>query len=405
MRILVISQYFPPDITAAAFRIGDAVEYFHRNENEIRVITAHPHKAIVNSKSSENEFLKNVFIYRSKTISIGQGGLWRYLFHYFSFVVGCLFSGITLYLKKWRPEIIWATSPPLFTGISAFLLSKIFKCPFVFDIRDIWPESAVSAGQISTSGKAFQFGKFLEVKLYDVAAHLTCVSNAMADYLRKMTSTPVTAVHNGVRPVDHLKQRQFFPQKTIMYAGNFGRVQGLEVLIRGFADLQNTDQLNDWKVVLIGTGAHEIKLKKLISDLYLEKRVDVLSPMTRNRALQEMVSAGILFMNLMPDKIFELTIPSKVFDYMLAGRPILAGIAGEGKEILKMTGGNLCFEQNNIESFKTALMTVASKLSYFEKGARQNIDFVLTNFMREKGLIKLNAVFDESLNNISRKQG
>jgi hypothetical protein len=63
--------------TAAAFRIGDAVEYFLRNGNDIRVITAHAHKAIVNSKNSENEFLKNVSIYRSKTISIGLGGLWR----------------------------------------------------------------------------------------------------------------------------------------------------------------------------------------------------------------------------------------------------------------------------------------------------------------------------------------
>ena len=114
--------------------------------------------------------------------------------------MGCLSIGVLLYLKKWRPQIIWATSPSLFSGISVFLLSKIFRCPFVFDIRDILPESAVSARQISSSGMAFRFGKILEAKLYDVADYMTCLSNAMAQYLRKMTSTPVTAVQNGARP-------------------------------------------------------------------------------------------------------------------------------------------------------------------------------------------------------------
>jgi glycosyltransferase involved in cell wall biosynthesis len=397
MRILVISQYFPPDITAAAFRIGDAVEYFQRYGHEVHVLTAQPHKAVVNTRDFENEDLKVASICRSKIVPVGQGGFWRYLLHYFSFILGSLFNGTLLYLKKWRPDIIWATSPPLFTGISAFFLCKIFKCPLVFDIRDIWPESAVSAGQISRSGKAFRFGKALEIKLYAAADHLTCVSNAMAQYLRAMSATPVTAVHNGVRPIDHLKRQQSSPKKTIMYAGNFGRVQGLEILIQGFVDLRNKEHLKDWKVVLIGTGAHEMKLRNLISKLHLEDRVIILSPMTRDNVLKKMASAGILFMNLKPDKVFELTIPSKVFDYMLAGRPILAGISGEGKDILQQTGGNVCFEPDNKESFKNVLEKITSDLHLFEEKAQQNIKFVNSNFTREKSTMVLNMVFKELL--------
>lgn len=392
MRILVISQYFPPDITAAAFRIGDAVEYFLRNGHEVRVLTAQPHKAIVNSRSSE-KYLRDVSISRSKVVSIGQGGLGRYLLHYSSFVVGSLFNGVFLYLKKWQPEIIWATSPPLFTGVAAFFLCKIFKCPFVFDIRDIWPESAVSAGQISGSGPAFRFGKALEVKLYAAADQLTCVSNAMAQYLRKMGPTPVTAVHNGVRSIDRLNPREFCPKNTIMYAGNFGRVQGLEILIQGFADLRETEHLKDWKVVLIGTGAHEIKLRNLISSLHLEDRVAVLSPMTRASVLQKMASAGILFMNLKPDKVFELTIPSKVFDYMVAGRPILAGILGEGKSILEKTGANVCFSPSDLDSFKKALKEIVSKRSLFESNAPKNPEFVFSNYNRNNSGRLLTEVF------------
>jgi glycosyltransferase involved in cell wall biosynthesis len=217
----------------------------------------------------------------------------------------------------------------------------------------------------------------------------------MAQYLSKMTATPVTAVHNSVRPIPYLKPEQFSAQKTIMYAGNFGRVQGLEILIQGFADLRDSELLKDWKVVLIGTGAHEIKLKNLISRLQIEKRTDVLSPMNRDTVMQKMASAGILFMNLKPDKVFELTIPSKVFDYMFAGRPILAGILGEGKSILETTGANICFSPSDLDSFKNALKEVVSNLSFFENIAFKNPELVLSNYNRDNSGMLLTEVFSD----------
>ena len=397
MRILVISQYFPPDITAAAFRIGDTVEYLVRKGHEVCVLTAQPHKARGNSKVPGIENLQNVPIYRSRIFPIGQGGLRKYLLHYFSFIVGSVCTGILLYLKRWRPQIIWATSPPLFVGISSFLLSKVFRCPFVFDIRDIWPESAVSAGQISQSGKVFQIGKVLEKKLYATANHLTCVSNVMAKYLRGMTSTQVTVVYNGVRSPGQLKQNRLYQEKTIMYAGNFGRVQGLEILIQGFVELKDTKYLKDWKAVLIGTGAHEHKLRNLITSLHLEKEVIISTPMSREDVLQVLGGATVLFIHLKADKVFELTVPSKVFDYMLTSRPILAGILGEGKQILGKTGGNICFEPGNIESFKNALIEVTSGLASFEEKAYKNSEFVLTNYSRENSTTVLATVFEEVL--------
>lgn len=392
MRILVVSQYFPPDITAAAFRVGYTVQYLARNGHEVRVLTALPHKAKGYLEGADMEVPKNCSVYRSKLADIGRGGFARYLRHYLSFVAGSALNGIRLYLKGWRPQIIWATSPPLFTGISSFALSKLFRCPFVFDIRDIWPESAVSAGQISASGMAFRFGKILEMKLYSAASHMTCVSGAMGEYLRQSSSTPVTAVYNGISPNGRLKPGRVSPQKKIMYAGNFGLVQGLETLIEGLADLKDAEYLHGWKVVLIGAGADEERLRSLISSLHLKDSISILPPMPREAVIEEMRSAGILFMNLKGDKVFELTIPSKVFDYMLTGRPILAGILGEGKTILETSGANICFEPNNKDSFKTALKEMTSKLSLFEKKGQKNSKLVLSNYTREKGLMALNRV-------------
>jgi glycosyltransferase involved in cell wall biosynthesis len=97
----------------------------------------------------------------------------------------------------------------------------------------------------------------------------------------------------------------------------------------------------------------------------------------------KMASAGILFMNLKPDKVFELTIPSKVFDYMYVGRPILAGILGEGKDILETTGANICFSPSNLDSFKNALKEVISKFSIFESHAYKNTKIVAYSYNRE----------------------
>jgi glycosyltransferase involved in cell wall biosynthesis len=157
-----------------------------------------------------------------------------------------------------------------------------------------------------------------------------------------------------------------------MYTGNFGRVQGLEILIQGFADLCDKEQLRDWIVVLIGAGANEIKLRNQISSLNLEERVFIHSPKTRDGVLEKMASAGILFMNLKPNKVFQLTIPSKVFDYMFTGRSILAGILGEGKSILETTGANVCFGPSDLDSFKNVLEKIASDMEFFERNALKN---------------------------------
>jgi glycosyltransferase involved in cell wall biosynthesis len=394
MKIIVISQYFPPDITAAAFRIGDTVEILSRRHHDICVLTAQPHRSQVNLTEPDRGELLNVKINRSKIFPLGKGGFLKYVIHYLSFVFGSSYNGILLY-KNWRPLIIWASSPPLFTGFTALLIKKIFGTPFVLDIRDIWPESAVSAGQISRNGVAFRIGKAMEKILYDGANHITCVSSFMGQYIRKKTSTPVTTIYNGVKAEGRGKKGYFSYEKTILYAGNFGRVQGLEILIQGFAELRDKECLKDWNVVLIGTGANEDKIKKLITKLDLEQSIAVYQPMPRDQVFKKMNMSGLLFMNLMPDEVFKLTIPSKVFDYMLAGRPILAGISGEGKRILESTGGNVCFVPCNIKSFKESLVKICSNLSFYEEKASKNYEYVICRYTREMSTFELIKVFEQ----------
>lgn len=398
MRILVITQFFSPDITAAAFRMSETVDILLRRGCEVRVVTSYPHKSndpVVDPKHAIAEDL----VKRVKLSPVGNGGLFSYLRHYLSFMVGAFAKGVGLWSGRWCPDVIWVTSPPLFSGLAGMLLGRLLRCPIVLDIRDLWPDSAVSAGQLSYGGRAYRVGQRLESLLYRRADAITCVSAPMAEYLKARASCSVTVVYNGVQGNEISNQRPAAaPYPRICYAGNLGRVQGLEMLLTSFAGLCKDPKYDGWKITFIGSGANKKALKQCIEAMpELSQRVDLLPPMSKSSVARYLRESSILFLNLKADKVFSLTIPSKLFDYMLAGRPILGGITGQGKDILMETGGNIAFEPSNTSSFSAALYEMLGDLPVFSSKANQNASFVSEHFRREEQTDRLLKVFRDTL--------
>ncbi|RLB34481.1 MAG: hypothetical protein DRH12_17405 [Deltaproteobacteria bacterium] len=394
MKILILSQYFPPDITAAAFRVGETAEILAARGHDLIIITAQPHKGKAEHRVVVSGFSEERF-YRTKVLPIGSGGFRRYLQHYMSFFVGSVIQGMRCFLSYWKPDVLWVTSPPLFAGISGYCLAKLFSCRWVLDIRDIWPESAVAAGQISDRGIAYRLGKDLERKLYNKADHLTCVSKPMSKYLQQNTPKPVTTLYNGVKADYLLQTTHRGVHNRILYAGNLGLAQGLDVLMYAFLELKDQGDLSEWELILVGAGSYEKELRGIKARSSYGHNVRILPPMAKTEVLREMAYSRILFMNLKGDNVFKLTIPSKVFDYLLADRPILAGLEGEGREILVETGGNICFEPSNKEDLKEKLLYIIAHISELEEKATYNSQYVKKHFPREKSVKKLESVFKQ----------
>ena len=402
MKILVLAQYFPPDITAAAFRIYDTVKLLEEQGHEVCVITAMPHKVQAEGDSVDKFDSQLSKVRRAKLLPIGSGGMKMYLKHYLSFMFGCTWQGIKQRISGWKPDVIWASSPTLFVGLSGRFLSFIFRRPLVLDVRDIWPDSAVGAGQISQDGKAFKIGKKIEKYVYKKAKHITCVARPMRDYIVSQTNTPVSVIYNGVMGKVKIEENLSVNnrvneqnKKTILYAGNLGRVQQLDLIIRAWAKLSDKEEMQDWKVRFIGGGAMEKDLKNLISELGLDGKVVIDPPVSREIAERELRSADILYISLQPDEVFRKTIPSKVFDCMLAGRPVIAGIWGEGKEILETTGANLCYEPGDINSLKSCLLAAVMNYDKNNKKAALNSKLVLRKYTREIGVETLVKIFSD----------
>lgn len=394
MRILIVSQFYPPDITAAAFRIGETAEILRGLGHDVRVITAEPHKSNV---KVDREADQRASVLRVQVSSHEGGGTWRYVRHYLSFVGGSAWVGVLRLFGRWRPEIVWATSPPLFVGLTGWFLARLNRCPLVFDVRDIWPESAVAADQLSSTGVGFKVGKLLEKWLYDRADHITCVSTRMASHIASRTTTATSVIYNGVS-ARHARTASIpVDRKRILYAGNLGRAQALDAAIRGFAHIANETIATGWTLEFLGNGALKSELQAIATTSGVGDRVAFHVAVAKQDAMDELARSAVLLISLKSDAVFDLTIPSKVFDYLAVGRPILFGINGEGRDILASTGANLGFTPGDEESLAEVIREMITDFEQLGARAERNPAAVTDAYSREANTDQLVAVFEGSL--------
>jgi glycosyltransferase involved in cell wall biosynthesis len=281
-------------------------------------------------------------------------------------------------------------------------MSAIQGSKFILDIRDIWPDSAVAAGQLNQNSKLYKFGKILEQWLYKKADLITCVSIPMADYIRGfIIKGNVAVIYNGVpHQYLHSEGDRETPNNTlfednkinITYLGNMGYVQNLQVILEVAKQIK--DEMPEIKFYFIGDGIEKSRLEKFKEDNFLDN-VMIIGPVAKTQAIQLMRESSALFFQLKDDMVMEKTVPSKVFDYMTAGKPILFGIRGEGKLILEQVKGNIYYKPDSTESFINAVQKLKKNYQQLSINARENMVIVDKYYTREKMVDKLEQHFRE----------
>ena len=136
-------------------------------------------------------------------------------------------------------------------------------------------------------------------------------------------------------------------------------------------------------------------LKQLVQELDLKDQVVFHSDVSREDAMRMMQDCGLLYLNLKLHPTLAKTIPSKLFDYFLAGRPIVAGLAGEGRQLLESTQANVVFNPGNVDELKQAIATAITNSSNLEQNAHLNRELVLKRFTRDTAVDQLESVFQE----------
>ncbi|NLI78905.1 MAG: glycosyltransferase family 4 protein [Candidatus Riflebacteria bacterium] len=397
-RILIVSQFYHPDITAAAFRIKETADLLAARGHSVHVIAGEPHKARAPGEGPLDDGrirVTRVPLYKSE----GKG-TWNYIRHYLSFMAGAVAAS---WRHPSRFDVVWASSPPLFTGVAGLAVARLKKARFVLDIRDLWPESAVVAGQLSPQGFLFRAAKQVELGLYRAADRITCVARPMAEYIAAAAGVPMpVVVYNGIPAacVDLMEApgpgadpaaRPTAGGREILYVGNFGHVQNLELVLEA-AKLLQDGGVAGVRFTLVGEGARRAALQEQARALGLTG-VAFTGVLAKREALRRMRECDALVLLLKDDGTMDKTIPSKVFDYLAAGRPVLFGLRGEGREILARVPANLEFSPSSAASLADAVRRLLAAPPDLLATAARNREIVRREFLREGMVDRLETAF------------
>lgn len=403
MKILYITQYFHPEIGATTNRALANVRYLSKKGHDVTVLTEMPNhpKGIIfdgykgrifMTESMENFKIKRVWVF----VRVKKNFITRLLF-YISFA----FMGTLSTTFGWgKYDVVYVTSPPLFVGIIGLALKFFFpKTKFIFEVRDLWPDAAVEMGELKN--KHFRkFSYTLEKSLYRKADHIVAVTKRFKQKIieKGYSGNKISVIRNGsdlsFKPVDvsrELKEKfQIDKNFIVIYAGNLGIAQNLTIVLKAAEQLKDENIL----FLIVGNGPEEALLKDYVKSHYLSN-VIFIGEIAKENMSEYFSLADCGLIPLKNIKVFESTIPSKLFDYMSANLPIILGVKGEAKKILEQSETGICYKPDNIDDLVDKILYLKNNEHLLKKFSENGRKTVLEKFNRNKLAEKLEKIIIE----------
>lgn len=365
MKILFLSDNFPPEVNAPASRTFEHVREWVKAGHDVTVITGAPNFPSGNLHAGyrnawrTHETIDGVTVERVKTYMTANEGFARRILDYLSFSLTALMRGIRLP----RADVIVATSPQFFTTFAGYALSKLRRVPWVFEVRDLWPASIEALGAMRHR-RLLGWLERIELALYRDAALVIVVTEAFkADLVRRgIAAGKIRVVTNGVdlaryapRPKDaDLVQRLELRGKTVVgYIGTHGQAQGMEFIIDCAA------RVGDPAIhfLFVGAGAHRQLAIARAHDLGLTNTT-FLESVPKDEVARYIATSDVILVPLRRMDLFTTVIPSKIFEAASMERPILLGVDGEARSILERFGAGRYYQPENSKDFLTSLAEI-----------------------------------------------
>ena len=357
MTILFITDNFPPEVNAPATRTYEHCVEWSKQGAKIIIITCapnFPHGSVYDgyrNKLYQKEQMGNIEVIRVWSYITANTGFVKRVFDYFSFAFMAFLVGL---FQKY--DIVIATSPQFFTVWAGYGISKIRKKPWIFELRDIWPESIRSVGAMR-HGHAYEWLEKIEIGLYKDANRVVAVTDAFKRNLVKRGIDPekVKVVTNGAnmdlfaprkKDEDLLVSLGLENKFVIGYIGTHGMAHSLDFIIRSIAKIDD----GNIHFLFIGNGSVKSKIVKLASSLSLNN-VTFLDTISKEDVPRYLSIIDISLAPLIKSDTFKTVIPSKIFEASAMQKPTLLGVEGQAKEIVEKYDAGLCFEPENESDF------------------------------------------------------
>lgn len=390
-KILFLTHYFPPEVNAPANRTFEHCRIWAKEEDiEVTVITNfpnHPEGKIFTgykNKLISFECKDGISVIRLLTFITANEGFLLRTFNYLFYLLMSFGWGI---INARKYDILVATSPQFFCGLSGALISKVTRVPFVLELRDLWPESIVAVGAIKNKS-IIKILETLELWLYNSARLIVSVTASFKKELIKkgIKEEKIEIIYNGVDvtsfiPCDYITDKElekFLSENwCVGYIGTLGMAHGLNTLINAASHLVDK-KIN---IIIIGSGAERGNLEKIIENKKLTN-IKIFPMMPRDEAAEVLKRLKVFIVHLKKNDLFKTVIPSKIFEGMALKKAILIGVDGEAREIIENSGCGFYFEPENEIALVYKIIEMKENEHLLDQMGRTGYDYLLANYDR-----------------------
>ncbi|MBF0093221.1 MAG: glycosyltransferase family 4 protein [Alphaproteobacteria bacterium] len=382
MNILFLTENFPPETNAAATRVYERALYWVKWGHEVTVLTSAPnfpqgrlHEGWEN-RWRQVEVRDGLRVVRVKTFMSANEGFALRTLDFLSFMGSAFVAG----LFEARPDVVVATSPQFFAAVGGWALGAARRVPFVFELGDLWPRSILAVGAMGNSPLLRALEK-LELFLYRRSAAVVALTGAFKDDLirRGISGDKIVVVVNGVdlpryhpRPRDEEEAARWglSGKFVIGYVGTHGMAHNLINVLDAAERLREDDRI---RFILVGAGAE----RKMLEDEGARRGLPnvVFIPSQPKDAMPRIWSlCDVALVHLKNDPAFAEVIPSKIFEAMGMGLPLLlASPPGEASRIIETDAAGLWVPAGDPNALASAARTLADELELRKRLAEASL--------------------------------
>lgn len=370
MHILFLTDNFPPEVNAPASRTFEHCCEWVKAEHQVTVITGVPNfpkgKAFEDYRNRiwQEETIAGIRVIRVWTYISANEGFAKRTLDYLSYMV----TGFLASLFVRRVDVVVGTSPQFFTVCATYVASLFKRVPWVFELRDIWPESIRVVGAIKQS-KVLDLLERIELFLYLKANAIVSVTHAFRTSLiqRGVNGDKIHVVTNGVdidryfpREKDTSLVQQYCLQDKFVagYIGTHGLAHALDTVLDAAKALKAAPDGERFRFILLGDGANKARLRQRAQDEGLNTVIFVDS-VSKEQVVRFWSLLDVSIIHLKRDELFRSVIPSKLFECMGMAIPVLHGVQGESAGIVEREGVGLLFEPENPSALIEGLRRLA----------------------------------------------
>lgn len=411
MRILYISQYFPPEMGAPSARVHELSREWVRSGHEVSVLTGFAHHPTGKKATSDNwritrrEVVDGIDVIRSYVWATPNRGVAKRMISYASFMTSATLIG---FLRIAQPDVVIATSPQLLCGIAGYLLAKRFRAPFVLEVRDLWPESilAVEAMQDNPIIRAL---KGLARFLYNHANRIVTVGNGYKQEICERHGISLDAmevVPNGIdtslfAPLksENEVRREFGwgDRFVVLYLGTHGMAHALHSVLDAAAQLRDQSQI---LFAFVGEGAEKDNLKKM-AEIRKLSNVQFIDQQPKHRVPFFYDACDLGLVTLRAAKLFQTVLPSKIFEFLGMAKPIVLTVDGEARRLVEQAQAGWYVPPENPEALCRAVLESYQNQEVLAGMGTRGREYVAAHFTREK----LASQYLETLSLVVRTSG